>query len=81
MESLRIVPTFSSDDAAWLRRNKIDVPRFWAGHGVAPQTGDALRIGGRQFIVQARVWEQDGQGTTLKLFLSDSHAQSDTVFM
>ena len=81
MESLRIVPIFTTEDAAWLRRNKIDVPSFWAGHGVAPQTGDALRMGGRQFIVQGRVWERDGSGTVLKLFLSDSHAESDTVFM
>ena len=77
---LRILMTFSTDDQAWLRRNGVVVPPFFQGHAVAPAQGDALRISGRQFIVQARVWEHDDEGPLLRLFLSDAHAQSDTVF-
>ncbi len=77
---LRILLTFSTDDQAWLRRSGVAVPPFFDGHAVAPAQGDALRIGGRQFLVQARVWEHDGEGPVLRLFLSDAHAQSDTVF-
>lgn len=79
-QTLRIVPTFTPDDQAWLRRASITVPKYWAGHQVAPQTGDALRLGGRQFIVQGRVWEHDGMAPLLRLFLSSGHAESDTVF-
>lgn len=78
--SLRIVPTFTLEDQAWLRRASISVPKFWAGHTVAPQAGDALRLGGRQFIIQGRAWEHDGMAPVLRLFLSSSHAESDTVF-
>jgi hypothetical protein len=42
--------------------------------------GDALRIGGRQFVVQGRVWEHDGSTPVLRLYLSSGHAESDTVF-
>lgn len=81
MEPLpRIVMSFSPDDQAWLRRSQIAVPKFWAGHGTAPLAGDALRIGGRQFLIQARVWEADAEGPLLHLFIGSSHAQSDTVF-
>ncbi len=79
-QELRILPTFSSEDLAWLRQAKVAVPRFWDGHSVAPQVGDALRIGGRQFIVQARIWEHDGSAPFLRLLMSGSHAESDTVF-
>lgn len=79
-QNLRIVPTFTPDDQAWLRRASITVPKYWAGHAVAPQTGDALRLGGRQFIVQGRAWEHDGMAPLLRLFLSSGHAESDTVF-
>lgn len=79
-QNLRIVLSFSPDDQAWIRRSSIAVPRFWAGHDVMPLAGDALRIGGRQFIIQARVWEHDAEGPLLRLFVGDSHAQSDTVF-
>lgn len=79
-QPLRIMLSFAPDDQAWLRRASIAVPRFWAGHGVAPLAGDALRIGGRQFIIQARVWEVDAEGPLLRLLVGDSHAQSDTVF-
>jgi hypothetical protein len=79
-QKLRIAPTFSADDLAWLRLNKVAVPKFWEGHDVAPQVGDALRLGGRQFTIQARVWEHDGTLTTLRLYLSSGHAESDTVF-
>ena len=43
-------------------------------------TGDAIRIGGRQFIIQGRVWEHDGGTPVLRLMLSSGHAESDTVF-
>ena len=79
-QSLRIVPTFSLDDQAWLRRASVTVPRFWAGHGVAPQAGDILRLGGRQFTIEGRVWEHDGNGAILRLFLGSGRAESDTVF-
>ena len=79
-QNLRIVPTFSLDDQAWLRRSSISVPKFWAGHSIAPQTGDALRLGGRQFIVQGRAWEHDGAVPVLRLFLSSGLSESDTVF-
>lgn len=78
--SLRIVLSFSTDDQAWLRRSSITVPPFWEGHGVAPAQGDAVRIGGRQFLIQARVWEHDGECPVLRLFVGGAHAQSDTVF-
>lgn len=77
---LRITLAFSPDDQAWLRHAKVNVPAFWAGHAVAPHVGDALRIGGRQFIVKGRVWEQDAEGTVMRLLLDGGHAVSDTVF-
>ncbi len=79
-QTLRIVLAFSLEDQAWIRRSSIVVPKYWGGHGVAPAAGDALRIGGRQFIIQARVWEHDGTAPVLRLFLSSGHAESDTVF-
>lgn len=78
--TLRIIPVFSPDDQGWMRRSSITVPAFWEGHTVPPIPGDALRVGGRQFIVQARVWEHDGTSPVLRLFISDSQAHSDTVF-
>ncbi|MBP5992007.1 MAG: hypothetical protein JSR38_19210 [Proteobacteria bacterium] len=79
-QSLRIALSFSDEDQAWLRLSSIAVPRFFEGHAEVPQAGDALRIGGRQFIVQGRVWEHDGMGPSLRLLLSSAHAASDTVF-
>ena len=79
-QGLRIVLTFSIEDQAWVRRSSIVVPKFWQGHAVAPATGDALRIGGRQFTVQGRLWEHDGSTPVLRLLLSSGHAESDTVF-
>ena len=79
-QNLRIVLAFSLEDQAWIRRSGVVVPKYWAGHTIAPASGDALRIGGRQFIVQARVWEHDGNTPILRLFLSSGHAESDTVF-
>lgn len=78
--NLRTVLIFSPDDQAWLRREGIAVPNFFDGHGVAPSQGDVLRIARRQFLVQARVWEHDGTSPVLRLFLSNAHAHSDTVF-
>jgi len=79
-QNLKIILAFSLDDQAWIRRASIVVPKYWAGHGVAPAAGDALRIGGRQFVIQGRVWEHDGTTPVLRLFLSSGHAESDTVF-
>lgn len=79
-QNLRIVLAFSVDDQGWIRRSSVVVPAFWEGHTVAPATGDTLRIGGRQFTVQARVWEHDGNTPVLRLFLGSGHAESDTVF-
>jgi hypothetical protein len=78
--SLRVVLVFSTDDQAWLRQSKTVVPQFWQGHSVPPAQGDVIRIGGRQFLIQGRVWENDGDITTLRLFVGNAHAQSDTVF-
>ncbi len=79
-QNLRILLAFSLEDQAWIRRSSIVVPKYWAGHNVAPAAGDALRIGGRQFMVQGRIWEHDGSAPVLRLFLSSGHAESDTVF-
>ena len=79
-QDIQIAPVFTTDDAAWIRRSAIDVPAFWRGHEVAPATGDVLRIGGRQFVIEARVWEHDGSLPVLKLYLSSGRAQSDTTF-
>lgn len=79
-QNLKIILAFSLDDQAWIRRSSIVVPKYWAGHGVAPMAGDVLRIGGRQFVIQGRVWEHDGATPVLRLFLSSGHAESDTVF-
>lgn len=79
-QTLRVVLVFSSEDQSWLRVSSIPVPQFFDGHTEVPVTGDALRIGGRQFVVQARVWEHDGMTPTLRLLLSSGHASSDTVF-
>ena len=79
-QNLRILLSFSMDDQGWIRRSSISVPKFWQGHTVAPVLGDALRIGGRQFIVQGRAWEHDGSTPVLRLFLSSGHAESDTIF-
>ena len=71
---------FTTDDQAWLRREGIAVPAFWQGHTVSPALGDVLRIGGRQFVIQARVWEHDGTVPVLRLYIGSGHAQSDTAF-
>ena len=79
-QNLRIQIVFTQDDQAWIRRTAVDVPRFWEGHTVAPAVGDVMRIGGRQFVLENRVWEHDVAGPLLRLFLSSGHAQSDTSF-
>ena len=79
-DNIRIAVVFPTDDQAWVRRSGIVVPDFWAGHSVAPATGDVLRIGDRQFVIEARVWEHDGTMPLLRLFVSSGHAQSDTTF-
>ncbi len=80
LSELKIIPVFNDDDQAWIRRSAIEVPRFWRGHSVAPALGDVLRVGGRQFVIQARVWEHDGSAPLLRLYLGSSHALSDTTF-
>ena len=79
-QEIKINLVFTPDDQAWIRRTSVDVPKFWQGHSVAPALGDVLRIGGRQFGIEARVWEHDGVVPVLRLYLSSGHAQSDTSF-
>jgi len=79
-QDIQIVMVFTTDDQGWLRRESIEVPKFWRGHSVAPSTGDVVRLGGRQFVIEARVWEHDGTLPVLRLFLSSGHAHSDTTF-
>ena len=79
-QDIHITMVFTTDDAAWVRRSAIPVPAFWRGHEVAPALGDVLRIGGKQFVIEARVWEHDGTLPVLKLFMSSGRAQSDTRF-
>ena len=35
-QNIQIVLVFTTDDQAWIRRESIDVPKFWRGHTVAP---------------------------------------------
>jgi hypothetical protein len=79
-QQLKVIPVFSTDDQAWIRLSRIAVPPFWNGHDVPPARGDVLRLGGRQFVIEARVWEHDGGVPVLRLFLSSGHAHSDTTF-
>jgi hypothetical protein len=79
-QNLQINLVFNTEDQAWIRREGIVVPRFWAGHGVAPSVGDVLRFGARQFVIEARVWEHDGANAVLRLFVSPARAESDTSF-
>ena len=79
-QDIKFALVFTSDDQAWIRRTAVVVPIFWKGHSVPPMAGDVLRIGGRQFTIEARVWEHDGTVPTLRLFLGSGHAQSDTAF-
>jgi hypothetical protein len=79
-QTLQISLVFSADDQAWIRREGIVVPPFWQGHTVPPLVGDVLRLGGRQFVIRARVWEADGAVPVLRVFVSDARAESDTSF-
>ena len=79
-QGLQVNLVFSADDQAWIRREGIAVPRFWQDHGAAPAVGDVVRFGGRQFVIQARVWEHDGESPVLRVFVGDARAQSDTSF-
>jgi hypothetical protein len=69
---------FSSEDQAWIRREKIAVPKFWQGHAVPLLVGDVVRFGGRQFVIEARVWEHEGGQPLLRLFVGSARAESDT---
>lgn len=79
-EELRIVLEFTAEDRTWIRVTKVEVPRFWQGHSVPPALGDVVRVGGRQFVIEARVWEHDGTLPMLRLYVGSGHAQSDTSF-
>lgn len=79
-DTIRIVLHFNQEDRGWMRINKVDTPDFWRGHEVAPALGDVIRLGGRQFTINARVWDHDGTTPLLRIYLGDGHAQSDTVF-
>jgi hypothetical protein len=78
--ALRIALVFNPEDQTWMRRASLAVPDFWRGHGVAPMAGDVFRLGGRQFAVQGRLWELDGEGTVLRVFVGSAHAESDSMF-
>lgn len=80
MQDLQIDLEFNPEDQAWMRRNSLQAPKFWQGHPVPPVVGDVLRIGGRQFVIRARVWDHDDVLPHLRLFLGDAQAQSDTTF-
>jgi hypothetical protein len=77
-QGLVVSLVFNADDQAWIRREGIVVPRFWQGHTMAPAVGDVVRFGGRQFVIQARVWESEGSAPVLRLFVGDARAESDT---
>jgi hypothetical protein len=79
-ETVQIVLHFNQEDRGWMRINKVDVPNFWRGHAVSPALGDVVRLGGRQFTINARVWDHDGATTLLRIYLGVGHAQSDTIF-
>lgn len=78
--ALKVLLTFDAEDQAWVRRESISLPSFGNGQAATPLVGDALRIAGRQFMVQGRVWEHDGTTPVLRLILGSGGAQSDTVF-
>jgi hypothetical protein len=80
MSNPRIALTFTAEDLAWIKRQQTPVPRFWQGHDAPPLTGDVIRLGGRQFLIQGRAWEHDADGPLLRIFVGASHAHSDTVF-
>lgn len=80
LPTLRVVLVFTAEDQTWIRRSSIAVPQFWQGHSVPPERGDVVRFSGRQFTIQGRLWEQDGDSVTLKLYMSSAHAPSDTDF-
>ena len=80
MHNIQIVIAFTADDQAWIRRSGLVVPDYWGGHTVAPALDDVLRLGGRQFTIQARVWEHDGATPLLRLYVASGRAESDTTF-
>lgn len=78
--NLRFAVVFSHEDQTWIRRSGLAVPDFWRGHSVPPLVGDVFRLGGRQFTIQGRLWEQDADGPVLRVFVGSAHAESDSVF-
>jgi hypothetical protein len=74
---------------AWRTRHEPDRPQDRPGvfsgrpgldAELAPALGDIVRLGGRQFCIEARVWEHDGVMPVLRLFVGSGRAQSDTSF-
>ena len=80
MSQLQIELVFTPEDQAWIRREKIAVPAYWQGHAVAPLLGDVVRFGGRQFVIEARLWEHANGQPLLRLFVGNARAESDTSF-
>ena len=77
--NLTITMTFSEDDLAWIRQEKIAVPAFWKDHLLQPQIGDILRFAGFQFVIGARAWEHDGKWPVLRLYLSSRQPEGKPV--
>jgi hypothetical protein len=69
---------FNPEDQAWIRREKIVVPKYWQGHAVPPLVGDVVRFGGRQFVIEARLWEHVNGQPLLRVFVGSARAESDT---
>ena len=80
MSHPQIELVFTPEDQAWIRREKIAVPPFWQGHAASPLVGDVVRFGGRQFVIEARLWEHAGGQPLLRLFVGNARAESDTSF-
>lgn len=78
--NLRFALVFSPEDQTWIRRAGLTIPDYWRGHGVPPLVGDVFRLGGRQFTIQGRLWEHDGESPVLRVFVGSAHAESDSVF-
>ncbi len=74
---ITITMVFSPEDLADIRARGLTPPKFWDGHLIPPNLHDVIRFGGRQYVVNARVWEHRGQTPELVLYLSDGKTQSN----
>jgi hypothetical protein len=79
-QNLKIILAFSLDDQAWIGALRSSYRSTGRDTASRPPRATRLRIGGRQFTIQGRVWEHDGATPVLRLYLSSGHAESDTVF-